>query len=81
MALYKEDNIVKILSLVNSDNSDDKYRYYACKENMEKIKCKQIIPPYSVNENNIVHIHKFIPECLDKAILKYKWMHKNTVIE
>ncbi len=73
------------------NNSPDKgpkknneYRYYHCHDNWNCLKCKKVDGPsvMSSQENTkLLFVKSYIPEQLDKYILKYKWIPENVIIE
>ncbi len=63
---------------------DDKYRYYHCRHNHTGLKCVKVtsLSVMPTEENTkLLFIKSYIPERLDKYILKYKWIPDTVIIE
>lgn len=63
---------------------DNKYRYYHCHFNGAGIKCKKVNGPYTMSSNEwtkLLFVKSYIPERLDKYILKYQWIPDRVIIE
>ena len=48
------------------------FRYYQCRPYMHGIKCDRVDGPYTENNTQLLFVKSYIPEGLDKYILKYK---------
>jgi hypothetical protein len=59
------------------------YRYYHCELDWDGLSCKKVDGPQSVPSDNhkLLFVKSYIPEQLDKYMLKYKWMPDRVVIE
>lgn len=74
-----KDNIVSNIQAINND-----YRYYHCHLDWNGLKCKKVDGPYIQPSNEwtkLLFIQNYIPESLDKTILKYKWIPNRVIIE
>jgi imidazoleglycerol phosphate synthase glutamine amidotransferase subunit HisH len=63
--------------------SDD-YRYYHCHLGWNSINCKKVDGPsvMPTEENSLLlFVNRYIPECLDSQVLKYKWIPNHVHIE
>lgn len=64
--------------------SDDNYRYYHCRLDWNGLKCKKVDGPSVLSSEEytkLLFVNSYIPERLDKQILKYKWIPDQVVIE
>lgn len=63
---------------------NDDYRYYHCRLHMTGLKCKKVDGPSilpSEDYTKLLFVKSYIPEGLDKHILKYQWIPDKVVIE
>jgi len=64
--------------------SDADYRYYHCCLDHNGLKCKKVDGPNilpSKDNTKLLFIKSYIPELLDRPILKYKWIPDRVIIE
>jgi hypothetical protein len=63
---------------------NDEYRYYHCHLHMTGLKCKKVdgssVLP-SENYTKLLFVKSYIPESLDRHILKYQWIPDRVIIE
>lgn len=89
MSLINTDNISIQSILANGlppspPKKDDSYRYYHCRHNYTGLKCKQVDSPSvlpSEGNTKLLFVKSYLPERLDKYILKYKWIPDTVIIE
>ena len=63
---------------------NDEYRYYHCHLHMTGIKCKKVDGPSvlpSEDYTKLLFVKSYIPERLDRHILKYQWIPDRVIIE
>ena len=63
---------------------DNEYRYYHCHLDWNGLKCKKVDGPSTMPTDiwtKLLFVKKYIPESLDKHILKYQWMPDRVIIE
>ena len=62
----------------------NEYRYYHCHLDWNGLKCKKVEGPRTIPTDEwtkLLFVKKYIPEKLDKYILKYQWMPDKVIIE
>lgn len=55
----------------------ESYRYYHCREDWNDLHCKKVSGPSVMpteDYTKLIAIKSYIPERLDKIVLKYKWI-------
>lgn len=63
---------------------DNKYRYYHCHLYGTGLKCKRVEGPHTMPSDEwtkLLFVKTYIPERLDKHILKYQWIPDRVIIE
>jgi hypothetical protein len=63
---------------------DDEYRFYHCHLDLNGLKCKKVDGPSvmpSEDYTKLLFVKSYIPERLDRYILKYQWIPDRVVIE
>lgn len=76
------DSVSNVLDTANKINNE--YRYYHCHLDWNGLKCNKVNGPevLPIHKNTkLLFIKKYIPEVLDRQILKYKWLPSRVVIE
>jgi hypothetical protein len=60
------------------------YRYYHCHLDWNGLKCKKVESPSTMPTDEwtkLMFVKTYIPERLDKHILKYQWLPDRVIIE
>ncbi len=76
-----------VLATINSPQKpNNKYRYYQCHLDWNGLKCVNVsyekVESLTTKDNTrILFVNKYIPESLDKYILKYKYIPDRVIIE
>jgi oligoribonuclease (3'-5' exoribonuclease) len=74
-----------VLATINSPQKpNNKYRYYQCHHDWNGLKCKKVesTTAQTTKENTqLMFVNKYIPELLDKYVLKYKYIPDRVIIE
>jgi|LakMenEpi03Aug12_release.lakeMendotaPanAssembly.Ray.scaffolds.fasta_scaffold168375_2 hypothetical protein len=63
---------------------DREYRYYHCHQLTPSLKCKRVDGPNVLptdNNTQLLFIKNYIPEKLDKMLLRIKWIPDRVIIE
>jgi hypothetical protein len=63
---------------------DDDYRFYHCRLDYNGLKCKRVDGPSVVPSEDytkLLFVKHYIPERLDRHILKYQWIPDRVIIE
>ena len=63
---------------------EDDYRFYHCHNYYNGLKCKKVDGPSvlpSEDCTELIFVKSYIPERLDRYILKYQWIPDSVVIE
>jgi hypothetical protein len=69
-----------VLATINSPQKPNKYRYYQCHLDWNELKCKKVHTNTQEN-TQLFTVCKYIPEQLDKYVLKYKYIPNKVIIE
>jgi hypothetical protein len=62
----------------------NKYRFYHCHLDWNGLKCKKVDGPSTMPTDQwakLMFVRTYIPERLDKHILKYQWLPDRVIIE
>lgn len=70
-----------ILASINNQQKPNKYRYYQCHLDWNGLKCKKVESITTKENTQLMYVNKYIPETLDKYILKYKYIPNKVTIE
>lgn len=65
-------------------NREDDYRFYHCRLDYNGLKCKKVDGPSvmpSEDYTKLLFVKRYIPERLDKYVLKYQWIPDTVNIE
>ncbi len=63
---------------------DKNYRFYHCHLDWNGLKCKKVEGPSTMPTDEwtkLMFVNNYIPERLDKHILKYQWLPDRVIIE
>jgi hypothetical protein len=63
---------------------DSEYRFYHCHNDWNGLKCTKVNGPSTMSTRDdsiLLFVKSYIPERLDKHILKYKWIPNRVIIE
>ena len=58
-------------------SSNNDYRYYHCRLTWDGLHCKKVDGPSTIPTDDctkLLFVKSYVPERLDKTILKYKWI-------
>ena len=78
------DSIIAAAAKGPPPKRDNEYRFYHCRLDYNGLKCKKVDGPSvlpSEDNTKLLFVKSYIPERLDKYILKYKWIPDSVVID
>ena len=87
--IIPKNTVQQAISVVLQNNNpsppeNNDYRYYHCHLDWNAINCKKVDGPHTISTRDdsiLLFVKNYIPESLDKTLLKYKCIPTRVIIE